>query len=294
MQLARLSPIFLTLAVTLVSATAAVGSDLDKRIDQDYHGKVLTLRQFADGSRLRCGPDGKLVGKAGKTSWTTDSEIEVETLRLKGKVLELKGKRLRLVYDPVHKQFRDVLTILPGDEIAKHLREPRNAVAWTQLIKSTEVEIDLDLGSTPQKESDLTTALGRLFVSSNDEFLNLVPAFWKGFLSRKDLDSPVAEPASDGSAYTVGGDVTAPRPLTASNPSYSELAREAGYSGTVVLQLVVTPEGHVSDVSITTPIGLGLDEEAAETVGGWTFEPGRKAGVPVAVRISTEVNFSLY
>ena len=53
-------------------------------------------------------------------------------------------------------------------------------------------------------------------------------------------------------------------------------------------------KGSVIDVSIMTPIGLGLDEQAVEAVSGWTFEPGRKAGAPVAVRISTEVRFSLY
>lgn len=293
MQFARLLPTLLTLAVALATTPAARGSDLDKRIDQDYRGKVLTLRQFADGPRLRFGPDGNLIGKAGKTSWTTDAEIEVETLRLKGQILELKGKRLRLVFDPVHKQFRDILTILPGDEIAKHLRQPRNAVAWSDLIKSSEVEVDLDLGSTPRQESDLTSALGRLFVSSNDEFHGLVPTFWKDFLSRKDLGSPIA-PANSGSAYEAGGDVTSPRPLSSPNPAYSEVAREAGYSGTVTLQFIVTPEGHVGDVSIMTPIGLGLDEQAVEAVSGWTFEPGRKAGIPAAVRISTEVRFSLY
>lgn len=294
MQLSTLSTASLTLAITLASATAAsAGSDLDKRISQDYRGKVLTLRQFADGTRLRFGPDGNLIGKPGNASWTTDAEIQVETLRLKGKVIELKGKRLRLVFDAAHKQFRDILTILPGDEVAKHLRQPRNAEAWDALIKSTEVEVDLDLGAAPSQESDLTNALGKVFVSSNDEFLELVPTCWKAFLSRKNVSAPPPAPGSDGTAYKVGGNVTKPRPLSTPDPPYSQVARRAGFSGKMVLQFVVTPEGRVSDLSIAAPLGLGLDELAVEAVSGWRFEPSRKDGVPVSVQLATEVSFNL-
>jgi len=37
-----------------------------------------------------------------------------------------------------------------------------------------------------------------------------------------------------------------------------------------------------------------LDEKALDAVRTWRFEPARKDGVPVAVRISVEVNFRLY
>jgi protein TonB len=72
------------------------------------------------------------------------------------------------------------------------------------------------------------------------------------------------------------------------------LARQAGYSGTLVLSMVVTAEGNIRDVSIVTPLGLGLDEKAVNTVGGWKFDPAKKDGIPVAVQISVQVDFHLY
>jgi protein TonB len=47
--------------------------------------------------------------------------------------------------------------------------------------------------------------------------------------------------------------------------------------------MVVTAEGNIRDVSIVTPLGLGLDEKAVNTVGGWKFDPAKKDGIPVAV-----------
>jgi TonB family protein len=37
-----------------------------------------------------------------------------------------------------------------------------------------------------------------------------------------------------------------------------------------------------------------LDEKAIEAVKKWRFEPARKNGHAVAVRVNVEVNFSLY
>jgi TonB family protein len=39
---------------------------------------------------------------------------------------------------------------------------------------------------------------------------------------------------------------------------------------------------------------MGLDEKALEAVKAWRFEPAKKDGVPVAVLVNVEVNFTLY
>src|SRR3954462_5508045 len=46
-----------------------------------------------------------------------------------------------------------------------------------------------------------------------------------------------------GGAYRVGGGVSAPRPLFAPDPEYSEEARKAKYQGVVVLWVIVGPDG---------------------------------------------------
>src|SRR5580700_5877134 len=47
-----------------------------------------------------------------------------------------------------------------------------------------------------------------------------------------------------GGAYRVGGGVSAPKVVYDPDPEYSEEARKAKYQGTVVLWLVVAPDGH--------------------------------------------------
>jgi len=96
-----------------------------------------------------------------------------------------------------------------------------------------------------------------------------------------------------GGAYRVGGGVSAPVPIFRPDPEYSEEARKAKYSGTVLLQVVVDVDGKTRDVHVVRSLGLGLDEKAIEAVNKWKFRPGYKNGQPVAVRATIEVNFRL-
>lgn len=97
-----------------------------------------------------------------------------------------------------------------------------------------------------------------------------------------------------GGAYRVGGGVSAPRTLYAPDPEYSEEARKAKWQGTVVLWVIVGPDGRPRDIRIQRSLGMGLDEKAIEAVRQWKFDPARKDGQPVAVQINVEVNFRLY
>jgi TonB family protein len=97
-----------------------------------------------------------------------------------------------------------------------------------------------------------------------------------------------------GGAYRVGGGVSAPRALYAPDPEYSEEARKAKWQGTVVLWVIVGPDGKPRDIRIQRSLGMGLDEKAIEAVRQWKFDPAKKDGQPVAVQINVEVNFRLY
>jgi TonB family protein len=97
-----------------------------------------------------------------------------------------------------------------------------------------------------------------------------------------------------GGAYRIGGGVSAPRAIYAPDPEYSEEARKAKYQGTVLLWIVVGPDGRVHDVKVQRTLGLGLDEKAMEAVKTWKFEPARKDGQAVAVQMNVEVSFRLY
>ena len=97
-----------------------------------------------------------------------------------------------------------------------------------------------------------------------------------------------------GTVYEVGGDVMAPVPIYHPDPSYSDEARRAKYSGVVQLAIVVNTDGDVTDARLEKPIGYGLDQKAVETVKTWKFKPATRNGTPVPVRLLTEVTFRLY
>ena len=96
-----------------------------------------------------------------------------------------------------------------------------------------------------------------------------------------------------GGAYRIGGGVSSPQVLYKVDPEYSEEARKAKYGGTVLIKLIVLPDGKAADIKIVRSLGLGLDEKAIEAVEKWKFKPGMKNGVAVPVMATIEVNFRL-
>jgi TonB family protein len=94
-------------------------------------------------------------------------------------------------------------------------------------------------------------------------------------------------------AYSVGGDVKAPKIKSRVEPQYTDVARSARVSGTVLLEAIVTKEGGVRILRVVRPLGYGLEENAAEALSRWSFEPATRMGQPVAVQLSIEVNFQL-
>lgn len=92
----------------------------------------------------------------------------------------------------------------------------------------------------------------------------------------------------------MGGGVSRPRAIYDPDPEYSEEARRAKYQGTVLLWVIVGPDGRPRDIRVQRSLGMGLDEKAIEAVRQWKFEPSMKEGHPVAVQVNIEVSFRLY
>ncbi len=94
-------------------------------------------------------------------------------------------------------------------------------------------------------------------------------------------------------AYRAGNGVTMPKVLQQVQPEYSEEARKAKWQGSVRVSLVVDEKGKATNVTVVTPLGLGLDEKAVEAVKKWVFAPGTKDGKPVPVMAQIEITFNL-
>jgi TonB family protein len=93
--------------------------------------------------------------------------------------------------------------------------------------------------------------------------------------------------------FGFGTGITSPRPLDQPVPEYTDKARLIQWGGTVVLSIVINAQGNVEEERVVTPVGLGLDEQALATARTWKFEPARRDGIPIPVRVSVAVSFRL-
>jgi len=112
------------------------------------------------------------------------------------------------------------------------------------------------------------------------------------------IESGLRNPASETSAsedlYKLRPGDKAPVAIYAPNAEFSDEARRLKYGGVVLLSLIVTEEGLPADIRVLRPLDHGLTEKALHAIWQYRFEPALRNGVPVAVRISAEINFSLY
>ena len=84
---------------------------------------------------------------------------------------------------------------------------------------------------------------------------------------------------------------TPPKILYQVEPQYTEEAKTAKISGSVLLKLVVDENGSAQDIQVARSLDEGLDQKAIEAVRQWRFAPATEDGKPMAVAASIEVNF---
>jgi TonB family protein len=80
----------------------------------------------------------------------------------------------------------------------------------------------------------------------------------------------------------IGQQVTAPLPPQ---------ARKTGIRGTVIVEVMVDPEGCVRLSRVLKGVPMGVDTAALATVRSWTFQPALLKGRPVAVYYTLLVSY---
>jgi protein TonB len=77
-------------------------------------------------------------------------------------------------------------------------------------------------------------------------------------------------------------------------PEYPRAAREAGWEGTTVLQIVVLPDGTVGSLTLLKTSGHAvLDEAALASVKTWRFIPARDGNFPIRSVVRLPIRFDL-
>jgi TonB family protein len=101
---------------------------------------------------------------------------------------------------------------------------------------------------------------------------------------------PLAAPLT---AQDTKPKTTSPRVLYRVDPQYTEEAKTAKVSGSVLLKVTVDENGNAQNIQVAKSLDEGLDQKAIEAVRQWRFAPGTEDGKPVAVAANIEVNFRL-
>ena len=87
---------------------------------------------------------------------------------------------------------------------------------------------------------------------------------------------------------------TRPRVIAKPEPQYTEQARRDQVTGTVVLRVVFSSSGQVTNIHAVQKLGGGLTEKAIAAARQIRFLPAMRNGQPVSMYMQLEYNFNLY
>jgi len=99
------------------------------------------------------------------------------------------------------------------------------------------------------------------------------------------------QPASVNGALHVGGNIKAPTKIKDVQPIYPPVAREAGVTGVVIIEVRIGTDGSVEEAHVLKSIPL-LDQAALDAVKQWQFVPTLLNGAPTPINMTVTINFA--
>lgn len=148
---------------------------------------------------------------------------------------------------------------------------------------------------------------GVAIIQANDDapltqyFLSSFSLIGKGIGLQKDpSQGPVNQasslPQADQTQAPLSSKDVARKAIVVSKPEpwYSDEARRAGITGTVVIRAVLSSSGEVTSIRAVRGLPMGLTENAIEVARHIKFIPAVKAGRFVSYYVQLEYNFGLY
>ena len=209
---------------------------------------------------------------------TTSSPEDLGTQTIEG--LQVRGERISQTYP--------VSSVLGND---------RPFTVSAEYWYSPELQINLRSKRSDPRVGTQTIQVTQVLRREPDADLFTIPEGYQvknQALSQQQGSTDVDGFSTNGLAKAGVGGTSIPTCVYCPNPEYTDKARAAKLSGSVVLRLVVTAEGTAENITVVRKLGLGLDEKAVEAVQQWRFKPASGPdGNPVATVVPVEVTFRL-
>lgn len=267
-QVMRLLTLPILLIVAATPSILGQPDDLANHLNSAYKGKILLLRNFYSGEHLIYDQGGALQSTANSGPWTL-AGVEIKGIGVTADKILVIGNRMGTLYKQEKPTSSKVGTL--KIEISRAASEENTFAAADAAFK-------------------------KIFIDPTEDLRPMLPEFWRPYLSGSDFQSRHAawqatlekRPVT---ALKVGDGATPPRAVYAPDPQYSKEAASRHIEGTAILNTVVEPTGVVGEVSISQPLGMGLDEQAIVMLQKWRFSPATKDGHPVPAHIEIEVTF---
>jgi hypothetical protein len=275
--------------LTVLPLQASDPTSLEQDLSRIFVGRSFTVRNFYRGNHLHFGNDGELLDKKELGYWSRDGMVKIGSVKVSAEgEITLQGERYCVLFDPSTGEFLNVKT---GDKL--------------------EISVQLPAGA-PKMETAIPV-LYKVFLTGKDHLADLVPPYWRDCLDQKvnrpDKHSPWEciprdrQQVPDFAGKKIEWDVTppdrslhngtrlyaikhevgflaedgtkTPEVLVAPDPIFQwEQRRTTLEAMTLVVGFMVAEDGKPQNISIVSPVGMGLDDDAIQTLSAWTFKPG--------------------
>jgi TonB family protein len=265
-----------TLCAPALNAQTLSDSAIQKQLEAKFKKAILVIRNFYSSNDLKYNSEGALISGGEPGSWTLNAYFEPEKIKLSKKNITITGKRVYWVYDGSEHMFRSYRGV-------------------------TNAKIEIDRSSKRNDPSEILKSLTAVFSKSDELLVNLVPPYWEKIIQDK-ADSGqdkrellvIPDITISREQFKFKGRVTFPKVIYSTIPQYTEEARQAQVSGSVVLKTVVDENGNAKVVDVLKPLKAGLNTSAIDAVEKtWKFSPATLDGVPIPYIAIVEVKFSL-
>lgn len=157
--------------ILLVIAVQAQSPEIQQSVQSRYQDKILLLRGFLPGDKLRFDAAGTPIGNPSAGNWTADGFVLITEAKVFGQTLVIKGRRMLVISIGHGFQFR-------ADTPKKRKK--------TSVV---EIEAGIGPGNPPEGVDAL---MAKVFLTDHDSLVALVPAYWQTCVSAglNDVNDP--------------------------------------------------------------------------------------------------------